>query len=58
MPKRDITGRRILLLGIGGVGKCIAYYLQTFFEFDNKDFFIVDKDDKQAEFVTIKELIS
>jgi len=56
--KTDLKNKKIILIGIGGVGKCISYYLDKFFIFNYDNFYMIDKDETQCQFITIQNLLS
>ena len=56
MKKLNVKNK-IIILGCGSVGKCCLHYLEAFFQFDNKQVFIVDKDDATFDFPAVKNAI-
>ena len=55
--KINIADKRIIILGIGGIGKCISHYLSKFFVYKPNNLYLIDKHQPESEFITIKELI-
>lgn len=53
----DIQNKKIVILGLGSVGKCVAYYLPQWFKFDYKQLTIIDKDETTKNFPAIVEIL-
>ena len=53
----DIQAKKIVVLGIGAVGKCVSHYLPEWFKIDYKNLTLIDKDAKTADFPTVVELV-
>jgi homospermidine synthase len=53
----DIQSRKIIILGVGAVGKCVSYYLPEWFNIDYKKLFLIDKDASVAEFPSVVHLL-
>lgn len=56
--KIDIKTRKIIILGVGGIGKCISHYLTKFFIYEPKNLYLIDKIKDIENFITVKKLIS
>ena len=56
MKKIDIMDKKIIFLGVGGIGKCISYYLSKFYKYNINNLYLIDKDNEQSKFPTIKKL--
>ena len=41
--KIDIKTKKIIILGVGGIGKCISHYLTKFFIYEPKNLYLIDK---------------
>lgn len=48
---------KIIILGIGGIGKCISHYLSNYINYDCSKMHLVDKDIDAFNFPTVKKLI-
>jgi homospermidine synthase len=51
------TDRKIVILGCGGVGKCVTWYLQKFYKFNYSQVWIIEKDANAKNFPAVEECI-
>ncbi|MEN9446467.1 MAG: hypothetical protein RL728_979, partial [Bacteroidota bacterium] len=53
----DIQSKKIVILGLGAVGKCVAHYLPEWFKFDYKNLTLIDKVASAADFPSVVHLL-
>jgi homospermidine synthase len=49
--------RKIIIMGVGGVGKCVAWYLPKFFKLNYSQVYLIDKDAETKDFPAVQECI-
>lgn len=53
-----LDNQKIILFGCGGVGKCVLEYLSDFFIFKYENVYVIEKENKEADFPTVKNAIN